>query len=99
MSNLISSQNSGGLAAPTPGSRLPAPTNRALGRIQHRAIVATARVQAQAWVGKEALFAVADLSELEGQLGSLCPLAVSRLEAIANMTTLGIAQTISGFRG
>ena len=99
MSNLISSQNGGGLAAPTPGSRVPAPTSRALGRIQHNAIVATARVQAQAWVGKEALFAVADLSELEGQLGSLCPLAVSRLEAIANMTTLGIAQTISGFRG
>jgi len=61
-------------------------------------MVATARVQAQAWVGREALFAVADLSELEGQLGHLCPLAVSRLEAIANITSLGIAQTVSQFR-
>ena len=83
----------------TTGRWLPAPTSRSLSRIQHNAIVTTAKVQAQAWVGREALFAVADLSELEGQLGHLCPLAVSRLEAIANMTTLGIAQTISQFRG
>ena len=99
MSNLSPLQSSGGLATTTTGSRLPAATSRSLARIQHNAVVTTACVQAQAWVGREALFAVADLSELEGQLGALCPLAVSRLEAIANMTTLGIAQTISQFRG
>ena len=99
MSNLSPLQTPGGLAASNNGGRLPAATSRSLTRIQHNAVVTTARVQAQAWVGREALFAVADLSELEGQLGALCPLAVSRLEAIANMTTLGIAQTISQFRG
>ena len=99
MSNLSPLQTPGSLTQSGAGSRLPAATHRSITRIQHNAVVTTARVQAQAWVGREALFAVADLSELEGQLGALCPLAVSRLEAIANMTTLGIAQTISQFRG
>jgi hypothetical protein len=80
-------------------SRLPVSTNRALARLQQQAIVSAAKVQAQAYVGREALFAVADLSELEGQLAQLCPLATSRLEVIANMTAIGIARTVSEFRG
>ena len=100
MSNISQVSNGGGLvASQLAGSRLPVATSRSLSRIQHNAVVTTARVPAQAWVGREALFAVADLSELEGQLGALCPLAVSRLEAIANMTALSIAQTVSQFRG
>ena len=99
MSNISPMPSTGVSGIAAAGSRLPAATSRSLSRIQHNAIVTTARVQAQAWVGREALFAVADLSELEGQLGHLCPLAVSRLEAIANMATLAIAQTVSQFRG
>ena len=81
------------------GSRLATGTKRAVARVEHNTLVATARVQAHAWVGREALFAVAELSELEGQLAMMCPLATSRLEVIANMTTMGIAHTVSQFRG
>lgn len=88
-----------GLAAPNGSSnRLPATTRKALTRLQQNTIIQTARVQAQAYVGREAMFAVADISELEGQLAALCPLATSRLEVIANMTALSIARTVSDFR-
>ena len=99
MSNLTNYQTGGLPVAAGNGSRLPVQTNKALARLQHRTIMATAQVQAQAYVGREALFAVADISELEGQLAQLCPLATTRLEAIANMTALGIAQTVAQFRG
>jgi hypothetical protein len=88
-----------GLAASNGGSnRLPATTRKSLARVQQNTIIQTARVQAQAYLGREALFAVADISELEGQLATLCPLATSRLEVIANMTALSIARTVSDFR-
>jgi hypothetical protein len=81
------------------GDRLPARTSRALAGIQQNAIIQAGRIQATAMVGREAMFAVADLSELEGQLAHLCPLATSRLDAIANITTLTISQRISEYRG
>lgn len=88
-----------GLVAPTGGSNhLPATTRKALSRLQQATIIQTARVQAQAYLGREAMFAVADISELEGQLATLCPIATTRLEMIANMTALSIARTVSDFR-
>lgn len=97
MTNLQPFQDSG-RALQGQGLRLPSPTSKSLARLQQATIVQTARVQAQAYLGREAMYAVADVSELEGQLAALCPLATSRLEVIANITALSIARTISDFR-
>ena len=99
MNSLQQFQGSGLATSTRSSGRLPASTNRALASLQQTTIIQTARVQAQTYLGREALFAVADISELEGQLAGLCPLATSRLEVIANMTTLSIARTVSEFRG
>lgn len=99
MSTLQHFQGSQGLAAASGQTHLPATTRRALTQMQQAVVINTARVQAQAYLGREALFAVADLSELEGRLASLCPLATSRLEAIANISAMSIARTLSDFRG
>jgi hypothetical protein len=66
-----------------------------LAAIQHQAELQTARLQAVAYVGRRGMEAVAMVSELEGRLGQLCPLAVSRLQAIADVTTLGIAEVVA----
>lgn len=39
--------------------------------------------------------AVTMVSQMEGQLGQACPLAVTRLQGIADMTALSIAQVVS----
>jgi hypothetical protein len=99
MTTLQQLQSGHGVAAANGRTHLPATTRRALTQMQQSVVINTARVQAQAYVGREALFAVADLSELEGRLASLCPLATSRLEAIANISAMSIARTLSDFRG
>lgn len=99
MTTLQQFQDGSSLARPSSQNRLPVATTRALSRLQQNTIIQTARVQAQTYVAREALFAVADLSELEGQLASACPLATSRLEFIANSAAMSIARTLSDFRG
>jgi hypothetical protein len=39
--------------------------------------------------------AVAMMSQFEQQLGHACPLAVSRLQGIADMTAMGIAEVVA----
>ena len=39
--------------------------------------------------------AVAMVSQMDGQLGQACPLAVTRLQGIADMTALSIAQVVA----
>ena len=51
--------------------------------------------QAMAYIGRQGLQAVALMSELEGKLGQLCPLAVSRLQAVADMTALSVAEVVA----
>jgi hypothetical protein len=77
------------------GARLPAALRRDLTTIQERAVVQTARVQAHAYVAAEAMYAVLNLSELEGQLATMSPLATSRLEFLANAATMRIAQIVN----
>lgn len=67
----------------------------AIARIESQAQVEAARVHAVGYVGQQALQAVAMVSQLEGQLGAICPLAVSRLQAVADMTALAVVQTIT----
>lgn len=66
-----------------------------LATIQQQADLQTARVQAVAYVGCQGLRAVAMVSELEGKLGQLCPLAVSRLQAIGDIAALSVAEVVT----
>lgn len=56
--------------------------------VQHR------RIQAAGCTGRAALRQVALTSDLEGVLGRNSPLAVSRLEGISNLITMGLAEIV-----
>lgn len=96
MTTLQQYQSGSGLA-PSGQTRLPASTTKSLARIQQQTILGAARVQAQEYLGREAMYAVTALSELEGQLATMCPLATSRLEFIANATAMSIARSLNNF--
>lgn len=66
-----------------------------LAEIEVKAQTQAARAHAVAYVGEQAMQSVAMLSQLEGQLGQICPLAVTRLQGIADMTAVGIAQVVA----
>lgn len=69
---------------------------RAVGmaRIEVQAELEASKVHAVGYVGQQAMQAVTMVSQLEGQLGQACPLAVTRLQGIADMTALSIAQVV-----
>ena len=67
----------------------------ALGRIEIEADLQAARVHSVAYVGKQAMQATAIVSELEGQLGQMVPRAKGRLQGIADITTLGLAEIVA----
>jgi hypothetical protein len=66
-----------------------------MARLEVAAQIEAARVHAVGYVGQQAMQAVALVSQLEGQLGQICPLAVSRLQGIADITALSIAQVVN----
>jgi hypothetical protein len=81
-------------------------TGRALARIDSRTEVGLAEIESQAelqvgrvmavtYVGKRAMQEVAMLSQLEGQLAALVPLATSRLQAIGDMVALEAAEVVA----
>jgi len=55
-------------------------TRVVLAGIEHQAEVEAAKTHAIGYVGQQALHAVSMVSQLEDQLGKLCPLAVTRLQ-------------------
>lgn len=65
-----------------------------IARIESAAEVQATRVDAVAYVGKRAMQDVAMLSQLEQQLSALVPIATGRLQAIADMTSLAIAEVV-----
>lgn len=67
----------------------------AIARVEAQAQVEAARAHAVGYVGQQAMQAVTMVSQLEGQLGTMCPLAVTRLQGIADMTALSIAQVVA----
>ncbi len=71
--------------------------HRAVGmaRIETQAQMESAKVHAIGYVGQQAMQAVTMVSQMEGQLGAACPLAVTRLQGIADMTALSIAQVVA----
>lgn len=66
----------------------------AVATLEAKAQVESTRIHAVGYVGQQALQAVAMVSQLEGQLAQICPLATTRLQGIADMTALAIAQTV-----
>lgn len=76
-------------------ARIQSGTDVGLARVEQQAIMQVARADAVAYVGRAGMQAVAMVSQLEAQLGQVCPLAVTRLQGIADMTALGIAEVVA----
>lgn len=66
-----------------------------LASVEAAADIQAMKVDAVAYVGKRAMHNVAMLSQLEGQLATLVPLATGRLQAIGDMTALAITEVVS----
>lgn len=66
-----------------------------MARVEAQAQLESAKAHAVGYVGQQAMQAVAMVSQMEGQLGQACPLAVTRLQGIADMTALAIAQVVA----
>jgi hypothetical protein len=66
-----------------------------MARIEAQAQIESAKAHAVGYVGQQAMQAVAMVSQMEGQLGQACPIAVTRLQGIADMTALSIAQVVA----
>lgn len=62
-----------------------------LARIETAAQLEAAKVHAAGYIGQQAMQAVTMVSQLEGQLGTMVPLAVTRLQGIADITAVTIA--------
>lgn len=75
-------------------ARLQAKTQIDLARIGQAAVLQISRVETVACVGRRAMFETALLTQVEGSLGALVPMAVSRLQAIGDLATLGIAEVV-----
>lgn len=69
-----------------------------LARLEAVAELQACKVAAMAYVGERAMHRVAALSQLEGQLAQIVPLATSRLEALTNMTALALAEIVTETR-
>ena len=67
----------------------------AISRLEAQAQVEAARMHAIGFVGQQALQAAAFVSQMEGQLAQAVPLATTRLQGIADMTALAIAQEVA----
>lgn len=76
-------------------SRLELSKEIGLARIEQEAQIEAAKAHAVGYVGQQAMQAVTMVSQMEGQLGQVCPLAVTRLQGLADMTALSIAQVVA----
>ncbi len=76
-------------------ARLQANTEIGLASIESAAMLQVAKADAVAYVGRAGMQAVAMVSQFEQQLGTMCPLAVTRLQGIADMTALGVAEVVA----
>ena len=65
-----------------------------IAEIEVQAQIEAAKTHAVGYVGAQAMQAVTMVSQLELQLGQACPLAVTRLQGIADMTALSISQVV-----
>jgi hypothetical protein len=66
-----------------------------LARIEAQAELQASKADAVAYVGSRAMQNVAMLSQLEQQLAQAVPMATSRLQGIADMAALGMADVMT----
>lgn len=89
-----------------PATREQRQVGRALSRLESQRVVGLAELEVKAelqavkaeavgYVGKSAMQTVALISQLEVQLGQMVPAAVTRLQGIADMTALGVAEVVA----
>lgn len=76
-------------------ARIDASTNVKIARVESQADVQAAHVDAVALVAQRAMQSVAFVSQMEQQLGQAVPLAVTRLQAIGDLATLGVGQVVT----
>jgi len=98
----IDRYSSGGLTSPLLSrqvdrslARLRAGTVVQVARVDSRATVQAAQVDAVAAVAQRALQNVAFVTQIEQQLGQAVPMAVSRLQAIGDLSTLAMSQVVT----
>ena len=75
-------------------ARLDGQTAFDLARIDQVTDLAQAKTDSVSQVGGHAMQRVAMLSQLEQQLAQTVPLATSRLQAIADLTTMGVGEVV-----
>lgn len=75
-------------------SRLDDRVTVGMAEIEAEAELQASRVMAVSYVGKRAMHEVAVLSQLEGQLATMVPMATSRLQAIGDMLALDMADVV-----
>jgi hypothetical protein len=101
MSDLVRSGGTGGLSrldqrtSSRTLARMQTNTDIGLARIEQAAMLQVAKADAVGFVGRAGMQAVAMVSQFEQQLGQTCPMAVSRLQGIADMTAMGIAEVVA----
>jgi hypothetical protein len=78
---------------------LPIPVSRELDHIKHQAIAQAARVRGIEFVAQEALFAIGALSDLEGRLIEMVPLAEPRFKAIVDVATAAMTAEVASVAG
>jgi hypothetical protein len=76
-----------------------AQTEVAIAHVDSTSDVEAAKVDAVGSVGKRAMWIVADVSQVEQQLSQLVPLAVSRLQAIGDVTAITAAEIVADLSG
>jgi len=77
-------------------SRLASETSLTVAGTEARAQMEAAVVDGIAYVGQRAMQDVALLTQMEQQLAMAVPLAASRLQAIGDMTALGMTDVVAG---
>lgn len=75
-------------------ARMDGHTVLSLARIDQVTDLALAKTDSVAHVGGHAMQRVAMLSQLEQQLAQTVPLAASRLQGIADLTTMGVGEVV-----
>lgn len=74
--------------------QLQAQSRYGLAQIEATADLQAAKTDGVAYVGRRAMQNVALLSQLEVQLAQTVPAAVSRLQAIADITAMGLSEVV-----
>ena len=75
-------------------SQIQGSTSLAIAQVEARAEVQASQVDAMAAITQRALSGVAFISQVEQQLAQAVPIAASRLQAVADIGTLGLTQVV-----